>query len=171
MRTITLMIMMCISLLIISGCSQNQVTVEHRPAETGHVETEHVDTTQEIKTAEGDVIGEISIEADVEQVLDCPEQGCFEEKFAACEPATVTIKLMDTLIYHYEIDGPAEGMCSVTSKFLANFNPEWVGKPMTCNYDHSKSFEDSTKEVIESFNTEQHLGDCEGELYLLMTGQ
>ena len=84
---------------------------------------------------------------------------CFEEKFAECKPATVTLKLMDNLIYYYEIIDSKDGLCEVKSKFTANPNPDWVEKEMTCKYDSTNDFETAV----------QDMSKCQGPLYTLMT--
>jgi len=121
-----------------------------------------VDRTDDLTDTEGNTVGEINtkIEADIEVTSDCGGMDCFKEKFAGCKPATVTSKLMDNLIYYYEIIGPKDGLCEVKSKFTANPNPEWIGKEMTCKYDSTKDFETAV----------QDMSSCQGPLYTLMTG-
>jgi len=105
--------------------------------------------------------GYIKIETDVEVRTDCGDMECFEEKFAQCKPATITIKLTEMIIYYYEIIGPNNALCEVKSKFIANLNPEWVGKEMVCRYDNSQDFETAV----------QDMSHCEGPLYNLMMGR
>ena len=121
-----------------------------------------VDRTDNLTDTQGNKVGEINtkIEADLEVTSDCGGMDCFKEKFSLCKPATVTAKLMDNLIYYYEIIGLKDGFCEVKSKFTANPNPEWVGKEMTCKYDNTKDFETSV----------QDMSKCQGQLYTLMTG-
>jgi hypothetical protein len=121
-----------------------------------------INSTTPITDDEGNIIGKmnLNIEADIEVTQDCDGRDCFEEKFAACEPATVTLKLMENIIYYYEIIGPKDGLCEVKSKFTANPNPEWVDEEMICKYDNTKGFETSVEDM----------SNCEGSLYTLMTG-
>ena len=121
-----------------------------------------VDRTDNLTDIEGNKVGEINtkIEADIEVKSDCGGMDCFKQKFVECKPATVTSKLMDNLIYYYEIIGPKDGLCEVKSKFTANPNPEWIGKEMTCKYDNTKDFETAV----------QDMSKCQGPLYTLMTG-
>lgn len=121
-------------------------------------------TGSEILTdTQGNKAGKINaqIEADIEVASDCGGMDCFKEKFSRCKPAAVTLKLMDNLIYHYEIIGLKDGFCEVKSKFTANPNPEWVGKEMTCKYDNAKDFQTAVKDMDK----------CQGALYDLMTGK
>lgn len=111
----------------------------------------------------------INIETDVGVTYSCGDSDCFEEKFAECAPANITAAVFETLSYYYEILGPKDGLCEVKSKYPTNPNPEWVDKEMICLYDNSKPFNEASMEITNSFNTDQHLGDCQGELYLLMT--
>ncbi len=139
--------------------------------------TEKVSEKAEIvqATGEGELVSEegrtvdVQIELPVITVTDCGDMECFEEKFTACEPATLTLSLSSKLQYYYEILGPENDRCQVRSAFLANPNPAFVGPTMTCLYDNTKSFNDAAGEIIMSFNTDQHKGNCEGDLYELMT--
>jgi hypothetical protein len=150
-----LFVMLILATLLIVGCG-NTTTVEE---------------TVELKDDDGNKIGEINvkIEADVESDADCSDMNCFAEKFASCESAKITYQLMDSLSYHYEILGLKDGKCEIMSKYPDNPNPDWEDEEMVCLYDNSKDFETATSEVIESFNTETHLGSCGGKLYELMT--
>lgn len=179
MKKLVCVLLVVLSLFIL-GCSADvdvedvqeevQEELEMGEPEVIHVETDFEETlTDESGEAEMDV--NIEIETDVMVATNCGDPGCFEEKFAACEPAVYDAALMETLAYRYEIDGPKDNGCEVTSYFTANPNPDWVGEEMTCVYDNSKDFMTSVQEVINSFNGQQHLGDCSGPLYALMTGQ
>ena len=99
--------------------------------------------------------------ASVTVTTDCGGRSRFEEKFAKCKPAKMTLKLTDNLIYYYEIMGTKDGLCELKEKFLANFNPEWMGKEMTCRYDNSKKFDIAIEGTC----------DCRGPLYDVITGQ
>jgi len=103
----------------------------------------------------------VKVSADIAVTADCGDMSCFEEKFAKCKPATIKMKLTNNLIYYYEIIGPKEGLCELRSKFLANPNPDWVGKEMICRYDNSKKFESAVEDM----------SNCQGPLYDLLTGR
>ncbi|MBU1975827.1 MAG: hypothetical protein KKG59_05470, partial [Nanoarchaeota archaeon] len=154
-------IILTIALLVLSGCaSKNQI--EEPPEPTPEIVHESVDVEADLVDEEGNDFGDIDIhiEADVEMTTDCGDIACFEENFASCEQSTVTSKLTDDIIYYYEILGPKDNGCEVTSKFTANPNPEWVGKEMTCVYDNTLGFNDAI----------QDMSTCQGPLYTLMTG-
>jgi hypothetical protein len=151
MKIKILTVLLILSVLLISGCGKKSEVIHTS-----------IDETQELKDESGQKVGEVTIkvEADVEVTTDCGGIACFEEKFAECKPATVTSKLMESIIYYYEIIGPKNGLCEVRSKFTANPNPEWVGKEMTCKYDNTQDFEIAV----------QDMSNCQGPLYSLMTG-
>lgn len=97
--------------------------------------------------------------AEVAGVEMCADQGCFEEKFAACELAKVEVGL-GSVTYLYEIKSLAGDLCEVESSFTSHPNPDWEGKSMVCSYDHSLAFEEAISNTSE----------CNGELYDLMFG-
>ncbi|MBU1855262.1 MAG: hypothetical protein KKF89_06055 [Nanoarchaeota archaeon] len=101
-----------------------------------------IESTSNITNSKGNQVGEMNtkIEADIEITTDCGDMDCFEQKFAECKSATTTSKLMDNIVYFYEIIGLKDGLCEVKSKFTANPNPEWVEKEMICKYDNTKDF-------------------------------
>jgi len=130
-----------------------------QPTQSTEIIHRSVTSTEELVTDEGGSLGKLTvkIEADLEVTTDCAEGlVCFEERFAKCEPSTVTIRLMESLAYYYEIIGPKAGLCEVKSKFLANPNPAYLDKWMVCQYDNSKNFETATEEGIHT---------CKGPLY------
>ena len=179
MKKILCVLLVVLSLFIL-GCSTDvevenvQEEVQEEP-EMAEQEVIHVDEQFEATATDetGALRAEVSIdiEADLAVTTDCEDPRCFEDKFAACEDATFSFALSPSLEYQYAIVGPESNGCSVTTQFLANPNPEWVGEEMTCVYDNSKDFMTSVQEVINSFNSQQRLGDCSGPLYALMTGQ
>lgn len=139
-----------IGLLVLFGLSIFFMTGYSQKVEIIHREIEKEENGYRIK-----------VSADIAATTDCSDILCFEEKFAKCEPATITLKLTNNLIYYYEIIGPKKGLCELKSKFLANPNPEWVGKEMTCRYDNSKKFEIAVEDM----------SNCQGPLYDIMIGR
>lgn len=91
----------------------------------------------------------------------CDSMACFSQKFTGCERTAVTIKIVDSLIYYYEILGPKGNLCEVRTKFDANPNADWIGKSMICLYDNSKEF----KTVVRDYS------NCRGELYDKILGR
>ena len=100
----------------------------------------------------------------------CNDQDCFDEKFAACEKASITFD-MGMASYTYEILGFQNGNCYMKTFYPTNINPDFTDKEMYCGYDNTKDFTSATAEVIASFSRGDELGDCYGELYNLMTGK
>jgi hypothetical protein len=93
----------------------------------------------------------------------------FDQAWVDCTPAEQeVVAIPGELSYHYGILGPKDGMCEIETYYPDNLNPGWEGKTMTCLYDNSKDFSTAVEELIESFNTDNPLGDCSGELYELI---
>ncbi|MFH1276715.1 MAG: hypothetical protein ABIH82_06405 [Candidatus Woesearchaeota archaeon] len=141
-KIIILIITIC---LLMVGCSNipiiGELITSNSPAAGDGADT----TTTTTTTSGASSTGTTSTGT---TVTDCGEdQSCFEDKFADCEPAKFKAKLMDNLIYNYEIKGVKEGRCEVKSDFTANPNPEFVGITMVCLYDHSLAFEDAVKDT------------------------
>jgi hypothetical protein len=107
-------------------------------------------------------------ETNLSVYLICGGMDCFNEKFRNCEKANVTTTLTSSVIYYYEIIGPADGFCQIKSISIANPNSDWVGKEMDCNYNNSNDFINETSEILNSFITASPLGNCTGELYTLI---
>jgi len=151
-----MVIFVLILALFLSGCGQETETINLDETQAVIEASEPI--VDEPDTFEPDI--DVNIEADVEITSDCGEGiECFGEKFAKCQPGSVTIGLLNTVIYHYEIIGLKNGLCKVKSKFTANPNPDWVGKEMTCEYDYSKDFETAIEDT----------SNCYGELHDLLT--
>jgi len=91
----------------------------------------------------------------------CDTMACFSQKFTQCKKTAVTIRIVDNLIYYYEILGPKDNLCEVRTKFNANPNADWVDKSMICLYDNSKEF----KAVVRDYS------NCHGELYDKILGR
>lgn len=72
--------------------------------------------------------------------LVCQDQGCFDQKFVVCEPATFIIESSLGSV-SYNIDGPVEGGCEVDFVYIANPNPTWENQPMTCTLDNTGDFQ------------------------------
>jgi len=126
---------------------------------TKEEDPEVIHKTGEYYSNESGVSINVTIEADLEVNSSCGGMECFEQKFSECAPATLSSKLTENLIYFYEIIGLKNGLCEVKSKFIANPNPEWVDKEMTCLYDNTLDFETAV----------QNMENCQGALYILMT--
>lgn len=91
---------------------------------------------------------------------------CFDEKFATCELAMMTVNMGNWAAMSYEITGLATNGCAVTTIYTINPNPAWVNQPMYCIVDNSKDFETAMQETLNSaINTE---GICTGPLNDIM---
>jgi hypothetical protein len=108
---------------------------------TGPQKSERIKSKTRIE-AEG-FKADITIEADVTQTADCGYENCFEEKFAACQAATLQADAGALGSFEYKIIGPVTGGCKVTMKYPSNPNPEWVNKELTCVLDNKIDLEES----------------------------
>jgi len=92
-------------------------------------------------------------------------QNCVEERFEKCRPAQYIVSMdlaeIGVITYYYEIIGPSNGLCAVKSKFLANPDPNWIGKEMICQYDNTKSFLVAANDMSK----------CQGPLYDLIDAE
>jgi len=99
--------------------------------------------------------------SDTKYASDCGGLECFEERFAKCRTATLTVNYKGGEVYEYEILGKEETGCEVRSGFLNHPDPTWVGKEMTCLLDRAKPF----LKAVEDTRA------CEGPLKKLMAGE
>ncbi len=140
-------------------------TVEEKGAEIQIENKNTVTTTKTEQSTKKDNAGEIKIEtnikADVSSTVDCGSESCFQEKFSACQPATVTSDAGFAASY-FKIIGPKSGKCEVSFKYVKNPNPAWVNQEMTCVMDNKvsfqKSFENEFNAVIDGSSS------CKGPL-------
>lgn len=95
-------------------------------------------------------------------------QQCFDQKFAACQPATYDVLgPVDMGSVNYEIKGSNRQGCSMTLVYPKNPNPDWVNKDLTCTYDNKKNLNDATNDVFNKvFDKQQTV--CTGPLVAVM---
>ncbi|MBT3231104.1 hypothetical protein HN358_05015 [Candidatus Uhrbacteria bacterium] len=105
---------------------------------------------QDTQTQDGMTLN-TDITVDLTTTIDCgAEASCFDEKFALCEPSTMTSDASGWVAVSYEITGPADEGCAVTMIYTTNPNPVWQDKPLHCVYDNTKDFEVAMMEAFES---------------------
>tara|TARA_Y100000310_G_scaffold147931_1_gene147185 strand:- start:2504 stop:3790 length:1287 start_codon:yes stop_codon:yes gene_type:complete len=116
-----------------------------------------------------------SISGNSETTEDCGYEGCFEDKFRACEKAykESNSSSFGGISYVTEILGKKSGLCEVKSHYTNNPNPLWINKEMDCLYDNSKDFDTASQEVFlemtDLFNdVEGATTTCSGELFDIM---
>ena len=153
-------LMLTLLLVLVAAC-QRQVKDYDSETETNLRDEETGEDIGNLK---------INISGKVETITECQGDDCFEDKFRGCQPTRYAAKVTNQLIYYYEIIGPQNNLCKIKSKFLKNPNPNWENKEMICLYDNTKVFEAASQEIHASINSENELGSCQGELYLLLKG-
>lgn len=90
----------------------------------------------------------IDIKADITKTVDCGTENCFQQKFSACQPATLKADAGFASV-EYKIIEPADNGCRMNFKYLTNPNPDWVNKDMTCVFDNKIGFQ---KSIENTFN-------------------
>jgi hypothetical protein len=122
-------------------------TVVKKPAPTSFTYTEILPggtSTSSQNTPVGKLNTSITLHnVETTNTVSCGYKGCFEEKFAACQPATATMgtQIMGAEIeYYYQIIGAKSGKCEMMFKFTKNPNPDWVNKESICLFDNTKPF-------------------------------
>ena len=85
-------------------------------------------------------------------IVKCGSQSCLNQKFAACNPATYSASSGSTLLgsVKYQIYGKKGSSCSMLFEYTANPNSDWVNKPMTCDFDNSKSLDEAVSAAFSS---------------------
>lgn len=113
---------------------------------------------------------EFSYDAIIQNTVNCGTEACFEEKFAVCEPATLTSVIdMDIGAVEYTIIGKGAVGCNLTFKYTAYPEPSWINKEMTCEFDNKVSFEDSINKVFRGVG--EGTVTCKGPLYEILRPQ
>jgi hypothetical protein len=97
----------------------------------------------------------------IKLTVNCGAQGCFEKKFAACEPASMDVDT-GAIAAHYQILTKAPGGCEMTLNYVRHTNADWQGKPMTCIFDNKLEFQASVDRVFADAVAGKSL--CEGPL-------
>lgn len=89
------------------------------------------------------VIDKTPVLPEPEQIVECSDDKCFNNKFAVCEKATyvasVDLKPLfpEEIIYYSEILGYQGSDCVLKHRFIQNPNSNWEDKEMICHYDES----------------------------------
>ncbi len=111
----------------------------------------------------------LSYKGNVTETVDCGNEGCFQQKFAACQPATFGTNVEGFAGVQNKIIGPAAGGCKVTFKYTKNPNPNWVNKEMTCAYDNKVDFFKAQEKAFNGVLDGSVV--CEGPLYPIFRNQ
>ncbi len=101
----------------------------------------------------------------VTQTVNCASGNCFQQKFAACQPAIFQADAGFAGVV-YTIIGPATGGCKMTLKYTTNPNPAWVNKAMTCTFDNKLDFKKSVENSL--LGAIKGSVVCSGPLYTIL---
>jgi hypothetical protein len=80
----------------------------------------------------------------------CGSETCLSQKFTSCSPATYRSPTTDQSSITYHIYGKKGSGCNMQFWYTANPNRDWVNKPLTCNFDNSKSLGKAVLAVLVS---------------------
>jgi hypothetical protein len=69
----------------------------------------------------------------------CGSESCLNQKFASCSPATYNSPVTEQVAVKYHIYGKQGTGCNMQFEYTANPSKDWVNKPLTCDFDNSKS--------------------------------
>lgn len=95
-----------------------------------------------------------------QKIPTCGDKTCFEQKFSACSPAAFTDTSSQEGNIYMEIYGKNDLGCKMLLRYTTG-DPSWVNKNLTCNFDNSKSYQDSIGTKIQSVLTGKD-NSCEG---------
>lgn len=84
-----------------------------------------------------------------QQAPKCKDKACFEQKFSACERAAFTDTSNSEGDIYMEIFGKNDVGCKMLLRYTTG-NPDWLNKNLTCNFDNSKSYEESIGAKVQS---------------------
>jgi hypothetical protein len=129
-----------------------------------------VTTTQEIDAQVSDSKDGLTVNLGYKgtgtTTVSCSTPGCFDEKFAKCEPATLTAELEGLGTASYKIVGKSGAGCNVDFAYTKNINPKWVNQKMTCTLDTRETFQQTFQKQFElAF---ENKGTCKGPLVPLL---
>lgn len=99
-------------------------------------------------------------------IYSCGNETCFNESVKNCTPVTMTTADLGFLgKLFYEIKPKASNVCTLTFKYLAHLNPEYVGKGMTCEINNKLGFEDASAEMYSNATLKGNPSNCSGSFY------
>lgn len=99
--------------------------------------------------------------------VSCGSEGCFENYFASCTPATLQADTGAFGAVQYTIRGKVSSGCSVTFKYTKYSDQTWVNKDMTCPFNNKTSFKEAMNAVFQSVTTKAVV--CTGPLYDILS--
>ncbi len=134
------------------GVNNAGITVEEAPETQLETEAAVTPTTTTVTatTSATSPVGtvNVSVTTDLATTNNCSGANCFEQKFAACQPATTNVDAEGIAAVEYKIIGPASGGCQISFKYTKNPNPDWENKELTCVINNSASFQQSSQTLM-----------------------
>lgn len=127
-----------------------------------------VTTTQMVTGHGSSSDGSASVTTPVTTTVSCGSENCFAQYFKSCTPATLSAT-SDAGSVKYQIYGKKGSGCSMLFEYTSNpFNSAWANKPMTCNFDNSKTLDNSVSAVITDLSSHKNTYDCTGPLVAIL---
>ncbi len=144
---------------------------QHAPVTTneGTITTERFVVAQKVE--QPGITINLEIDSEVTSTTDCGGKDCFQQKFAACQPALVQFDA-GFVAGQYKIVGPAKNGCRVTLRYTTFLDPEWENKELTCAFDNKLPYEKALEKVLSGFSSSAlDAAACEGPLYKVIMRQ
>jgi hypothetical protein len=102
----------------------------------------------------------------------CRSDSCFAPAFQSCTPATYTTNVSGFGGAKYVIIGKQKATgCTMQFEYTSNPNPDWVNKTLTCNFDNTKSLQDSVTQTFDDLLNKQNTYFCTGPLVAVLQNQ
>jgi len=97
----------------------------------------------------------------------CTSSSCFDSHFANCTPATWSSTSAIGGVKYQTISKASSG-CKMTFQYTANLNSSWDNKPMTCDFDNTKSLDNSVNAVVGNLASKHNSYHCSGPLVSIL---
>lgn len=114
----------------------------------------------------------VNAKIDVTTTASCGTPDCFQQKFEACQSATLDADAEFVSVHYKIISAIDSNYCRVSFTYTKNPNPDWVGKEMTCTFPThlSDGIEKQVGDVIaySAAGGKGNPNECEGSLYSLL---
>jgi hypothetical protein len=149
-------------LLLVAGGAYAYYLTQHKTVTTTK------SYTGKLSNKDGSASG--SITAPVTTTVNCGSENCFAIYFQNCNLATLTATSPIANV-KYQIYGKKGTGCSMLFEYTSNPNSAWANQPMTCNFDNSKSLDDSVSLVINDLISKKNTYACTGPLVNILQNQ
>lgn len=97
---------------------------------------------QESKEGTNESIKEANVlETKSDELIDCKDTSCFEQRFLECKPTKLISKFADGFSFEWQIIGLKDVRCEFKYTAKENPNVEFVGKWMQCTVPQGQAFD------------------------------